>query len=100
MSADDLVVVDNPVEQRYEACIGEQVVGFAEYRRVGSRVVFFHTEVDAAHEGRGIGGRLAAGALDDIRARGLKITVECPFIAAFMKRHPEYDDLSGRCGSR
>jgi predicted GNAT family acetyltransferase len=93
VSADELVVVDDPVEQRYEARIGEQLVGFSEYRRVRGRIIFFHTEVDPAHEGRGIGGRLAAGTLDDIRARGLKVTVKCPFIAAFMKRHPEYDDL-------
>jgi predicted GNAT family acetyltransferase len=93
-STDDrLRVVDEPTRQRYEASIGDQVVGFAEYRAVRGRLILFHTEVDPAFEGRGIAGRLAAGTLDDIRAHGLKVTVKCPFIRAFMARHPEYRDL-------
>ena len=90
---DGLRVVDEPGRRRYEARIGDQVVGFAEYRAVRGRLILFHTEVDPAFEGRGVGGRLAAGTLDDIRARGLKVTVKCPFIRAFMERHAEYEDL-------
>jgi predicted GNAT family acetyltransferase len=90
---DDLTVVDKPAEQRYEAHLGERTVGFSEYRRDRDRVIFLHTEVDPAFEGRGIGGRLAAGALDDVRARGLRMTVKCPFSAAYLLRHPEYEDL-------
>ena len=94
ISGDDgLRVVDVPASQRYEAQLGGLPVGFSEYRRVGDRLIFFHTEVDPAFEGRGIGGRLAAGALDDVRARGLTITVKCPFIASYLARHPEYEDL-------
>jgi predicted GNAT family acetyltransferase len=91
---DGLRVIDAPARLRYEARIGNQVVGFAEYRVAPGRLVLFHTEVDPAFEGRGIGGRLAAGTLDDVRARGLKVTVECPFIRAFLGRHPEYRDLA------
>ena len=93
---DHLVIEDEPAEQRYEARLGDRVVGFMDYRRIGGRVVFFHTEVDPAFEGRGIGGRLAAGTLDDIRARALRITVKCPFLAAYLERHPGYDDLRAR----
>jgi predicted GNAT family acetyltransferase len=95
MSAGDasIQVIDEPNRQRYEARLGDRVVGFAEYRAVRGRLILFHTEVDPAFEGRGVGGRLASGALDDIRARGLKVTVKCPFIGAFMQRHPEYQDL-------
>jgi predicted GNAT family acetyltransferase len=91
--ADDVRVVDDPVAQRYEARIGDRVVGFTEYRRVGGRLVFIHTEVDPDVEGKGIGGRLAAGALDDVRAKGMKFGVKCPFITAYLRRHHEYDDL-------
>lgn len=93
MTADGLVIADNPAAQRYEARLDGRVVGFSEYRRVRGRVIFFHTEVHEAFEGRGIGSRLAEGTLDDIRARGLVITVKCPFIAAYVKRHREYEDL-------
>jgi predicted GNAT family acetyltransferase len=89
----ELEVVDNPTEQRFEARRDGRVVAFAQYRRVRGRLVFFHTEVDPAFEGQGIGSRLAAGALDDVRAHGLTIGVKCPFIAAYLQRHPEYEDL-------
>ena len=90
---DAVEVVDEPARQRYEARIGGRVAGFTEYRAVRGRVILVHTEVDPQFEGRGVGSRLASGALDDIRARGLKVTVKCPFIAAFLKRHPDYLDL-------
>jgi hypothetical protein len=90
---DELRVIDEPSRQRYEARLGQRVVGFAEYRAVRGRLILFHTEIDPAFEGRGVGGRLARGTLDDIRTRGLKVTVKCPFIGAFIERHPEYQDL-------
>jgi predicted GNAT family acetyltransferase len=86
-------IVDNPAERRYEAWLGERLAGFAEYRLAGQRIIFFHTEIDPAFEGRGVGSRLAADALDDVRRRGLRLTPKCPFIAAFVKRHPDYADL-------
>lgn len=95
-SAAELRIVDVPAAQRYEARFGDAVVGFSEYRRVRDRVIFLHTEVDPAFEGRGFGGRLAAGALDDIRARGLAFTAKCPFISAYLERHREYEDLRAK----
>ncbi len=90
----ELIVMDVPAQQRYEARVGDDIVGFSEYRRVErDRVILFHTEVDPAFEGKGFGSRLAAGVLDDIRARGFRVTVKCPFITAYLKRHREYDDL-------
>ena len=86
-------IVDNPGARRYEALVGDGLAGFAEYRALPGRIVFIHTEVTAEFEGRGVGGRLAAGALDDVRARGLDVTAKCPFIAAYIRRHPEYADL-------
>jgi predicted GNAT family acetyltransferase len=90
---DDLRIVDEPGRQRYEARLGDEVVGFVEYRTVRGRRILVHTEVDSAHEGRGIGGRLVRGVLDDIRATGQRITVKCPFVAAYLERHPEDLDL-------
>jgi predicted GNAT family acetyltransferase len=89
----ELRIRDNEAGQRYEARLNDRTVGFSEYRRVGDRLIFHHTEVDPAVEGRGIGSRLAQGALDDVRVRGLRITVKCPFIAAWLQRHPGYEDL-------
>ena len=89
----ELRVVDNPDEHRYEALLGDELVGVAEYRLAGDRVIFIHTETDPELAGRGIASRLARGALDDVRARGRSMTPKCPFIAAYVRRHPAYQDL-------
>ena len=86
----EAVVVDVPEESRYELRLGDRRIGLAAYRLRGDRIAFTHTEVDAACEGRGFGTRLVQGALDDARARGLEIVPLCPFVAAYVKRHPEY----------
>jgi uncharacterized protein len=96
--ADELRVVDEPAGQRYAARLGGQVVGYTEYRRVRGRLIFIHTEVDPAMEGKGVGGALAKAALDDVRAQGLTFSVKCPFIASWLRRHPEYDDIRVEIG--
>jgi predicted GNAT family acetyltransferase len=91
--ARDLRLSDNVSEQRFEAHLTEQLAGFSEYRLSPGRIVFFHTLVEPAFEGAGIGSRLVRYELDDARARGLTVTPRCPFVRAFIKRHPEYADL-------
>jgi uncharacterized protein len=92
---DDISVVDNPTRSRYEARLGERVLGVVDYRlEPNAGIVLVHTEVQPDAEGKGVGSRLAKGALEDVRARGLKLTVVCPFIGAYLKRHRgDYEDL-------
>lgn len=93
-ASDGLQVVDEPGRRRYEARLGDAVVGFVEYRTMrDGRRILLHTEVDPAMEGRGIGSRLVAGVLDDIRARAIPVTVKCPFVIAYLERHPADRDL-------
>lgn len=82
-------VIDNRDENRYELRLGEDVA-VVDYRLVGKTILFWHTGVPDAFAGMGVGGRLAKFALDDAVARGLRIEAQCPFIAAYIKRHPEY----------
>jgi hypothetical protein len=89
----DVTVKDNEAELRYEALEGGKVLGEILYRKRGDRMVLLHTEVLPYAEGSGLGSRLVAGALDDIRSRGLHIVPLCPFVAAYIQRHPEYGDL-------
>jgi predicted GNAT family acetyltransferase len=95
-SGGDIEFVDNPTRSRYEARIGERVLGVVDYilDPDAGRIVLDHTEVMPDAEGRGVGSLLAKGALDDVRARGLAVVVDCPFIAAWIKRHREYADLA------
>ena len=92
---DDLTIRDNPAELRYEALAGGDLLGQIRYRTEPGVVVLIHTEVAAAAEGTGVGSRLVQEALDDIRARGLRAVPFCPFVAAYIRRHPDYADLVG-----
>ena len=89
----DPTVVDNPEELRYELRVGDEVVGQIRYATEPGLVVLIHTEVAESVEGKGLGSVLVRGALDDLRARGLRIVPVCPFVAASVRRHPEYADL-------
>jgi len=89
----ELTVVDNPAELRYELRRGADVVGQIRYAVEPGLVLLIHTEVAEAVEGQGLGSRLVRGALDDIRARGLRVAPVCPFVLSYLGRHPEYADL-------
>lgn len=88
-----LSITDDPQARRYEARIGDELAGTAAYIRTPEVVAFIHTEVGDAYEGRGIGSALARTALDDARSQGLRVLAICPFIAGWLTKHPEYDDL-------
>ena len=94
---DNLTVIDNPPESRFEARSDDgAIVGFVAYdARAGGAgvVVVTHTVVEPEFEGRGVGGRLARGALDLIRASGSEVVPLCTFVAAYIERHPDYADL-------
>jgi uncharacterized protein len=82
----------NEAASRFEIETPEGLA-FAEYQRARGVVMFTHTEVPPSEEGQGIGGRLAQAALDWARARGEPVLPMCPFIAAYIRRHPDYRDL-------
>lgn len=85
-------VADNPDAGRFELALdGKKAV--AEYRLEGDTLTFTHTRVPPGREGEGIGERLARGALDQARERGLEVVPRCRFIASVIERHPEYRDL-------
>ncbi|SKC80891.1 GNAT family N-acetyltransferase [Krasilnikoviella flava] len=89
-----VTVVDDRDQQVFLARLDDgRTAGGAYYERTDGVVVFTHTEVDPAFEGQGIGSQLAAGALAQVRDAGEKIVPLCPFIKAYVRRHPEQADL-------
>jgi predicted GNAT family acetyltransferase len=90
---DNLSLVDNAAAHRFELQMDGVVAARSEYNLIKGAVLFTHTEVMPVYEGRGLGSRLAAFALDDVRRRGLLVVPVCQFIAGFIRRHPEYLDL-------
>lgn len=88
MNEPSISVTDNPAGSRYEVRIGDRLVGHTAYQLGEHRIVFVHTEVDPSVEGQGIGSRLARDAIADARARHLAVAATCPFISAYLRRHP------------
>ena len=88
----DTDVVDNPQESRFEMAVGG-AVAFAEYRREDGRIHLLHTEVPQELSGRGIGSRLAKGVFETLRGQGSRVVAQCPFMAGYAARHPEYAAL-------
>jgi phosphoglycolate phosphatase len=85
-------VTDNAAEHRFELAVGDHLA-LAYYRLTPGVITFTHTEVPPALSGQGIGSKLARGALDQVRGRGLKVVAKCPFIAAFIAKNAEFGDL-------
>jgi NAD+ kinase len=89
----DAVIVDSFERSRYEVLLGGELAGTLQYVRHAEHVELLRTEIDQAFQGRGLAGRLAGGALDEIRARAGRIVVSCPYVTGYLERHPEYASL-------
>jgi predicted GNAT family acetyltransferase len=89
----EIRVIDNPAEQRYELWDGDTLAGFIEFRLRNVVVAMTHTEIEPHLQTQGLGTRLVADALADTRARGRTVKPYCPFVAAYIREHPEYEDL-------
>jgi predicted GNAT family acetyltransferase len=83
---------DNTALSRFELD-ADGVMAYANYQLAGDVITIMHTETPIEARGRGIASQLVAGALNAARARGLKVVPRCPFVRAFIARHPEYRDL-------
>ena len=88
----DATVRDDPARSRYELATPDGPA-VAAYEREADRLILTHTVVPSSQEGRGVATRLIAGVLADARARGLRIVPVCPFVSAYLQRHPGERDL-------
>ena len=85
-------VVNNKAHHRYELAVDGHVA--ATYYKIADNVItFIHTEVPPELGGKGIGSKLVEGALDQVRAEGLKVVPQCPFVKAYIDKHGEFADL-------
>ncbi|GAB3061129.1 GNAT family N-acetyltransferase [Micromonospora schwarzwaldensis] len=87
------LVEENPAKHRFEILVDDALAGFTAYLPRGEVLVFTHTEVEDRYQGQGVGAALMRGTLDQVRARGGRVVPRCPFMAAFIERHPDYADL-------
>ena len=97
MGSDTKVEVrDNPEKQRFEAYVDGEPAGFCAYDRTDGGITILHTEVDDVYEGQGVGSSLVRQMLDQIREDDIKVTVLCPFVTTWLRKHPDYQKLIRR----
>lgn len=88
-------VINNKAYHRYELQV-EGHLATEHYTLDGNVITFVHTDVPKELSGKGVGSRLVQGALDQVRSSGLKLIPQCPFVKAWIEKHPEYQDLVKR----
>ncbi|MEW2219606.1 GNAT family N-acetyltransferase [Streptomyces sp. NPDC006990] len=86
-------ISDNTAEGRFEARVDGALAGVAQYLRAPGVLAVTHTEVEPAYEGRGVGGALAHHILESAQEAGEKVAPVCPFVANWIRRHPDYQPL-------
>ena len=96
---DARVVVDNVEARRFELPV-EGLVAFSEYQISKDSIVITHTEVPEGLQGQGIGSTLARGVLNIARERGRMVVPVCPFMASYIRSHPEQLDLVSESNRR
>jgi predicted GNAT family acetyltransferase len=85
-------VRNNPALNRFELDLNDRTA-VAYYQLSPGVITFTHTEVPPKLSGHGIGSNLVRSALQAARAQGLKVVAKCPFVAAYMAKHAEFNDL-------
>jgi predicted GNAT family acetyltransferase len=85
-------VINNKAHHRYELAIDGHVAA-TYYKLADGIITFIHTEVPPELGGKGVGSKLIQSALDQVRADGLKVIAQCPFVKAFIEKHADYADL-------
>ena len=85
-------ITDNAASNRFEMDVDGRTA-FVLYKRGDGIITLLHAEVPSELEGRGVGGRLVRATLDKVRGEGLKVVPRCSFIAAFIRRNPQYADM-------
>jgi hypothetical protein len=86
-------VTDNPAASRYEMDVDGELAGIIQYRLHDNEISLLHTEIEPAFQGAHLATHLARYALDDARKRGLAVLPFCPYVASWIKKHPEYAEL-------
>lgn len=90
---ENLKVIDNKEKERFEIDLDGKTA-LIDYSEQNGVVAMTHTEVPPEFEGKGIGSKLVKGALEIVKNDGKRVRPLCTFVAAYIKRHPEYQSLA------
>lgn len=92
INLDEIEVVNNTEARRFETRVGDYFA-LIDYMPAGDNIVFTHTEVPRIFEHQGVASKMAKTALDYAQANGMKVIPLCPFVAGYIRKHPEYQPL-------
>ena len=81
-------------EGKYTIAVAGETVGLAAVADRDNQRVFYHTEVEERFGGRGLATILVAEALAATRMDGKHVVAVCPMVAAYIKKHPEFTDIT------
>lgn len=87
------VVTDAPERRRFEAHIDGELIGFVDYIPLPGKVIATHSQVAEEHEGKGYGSQLVRGMVELLRADGRLLQPLCPYVGAWLRRHPDEADV-------
>ena len=87
------VVRRNDDLDQYELTVDEELAAHVTFRVDGDVITFLHTETESEFVGRGLASQLVREALADVRSRSQRVVPQCPFVRAYIEKHPEYQDL-------
>lgn len=91
------MIADHPERHRYELDEGGKLAAHIQYRMRGTDTIeLIHTEVPPEFEGQGFASKIAKFAFDDARRRALKVVPTCTYLQAYLRKHPDYEDLISR----
>lgn len=90
---DQPTVTDNPERSQFQIDLGDGEYAYAKYNLLPGAIRFYHTVVPESHGGQGLGTALIKASLAAARERGLKVIPICPFFRAYLKKHPEEQDI-------
>jgi len=88
----DYKLIDNTEGKQYEYHI-DGALAKIEYIKAKDKIYLTHTEVPKELEGKGVASSLVKQVLEDIETKELTPIPMCPFVAAYIKRHPEWKKL-------
>ena len=94
INVQELVVTNNEAKKRFEIDLGDGDLAMIEYMIAGEWIVYTHTEVPEKYEGMGIASHMAKTALNYAVEKELRIQPLCPYIAMYIRRHPEYQPIT------
>ena len=83
-------------EGKYTIAVAGETVGLAAVADRDNQRIFYHTEVEERFGGRGLATILVAEALAATRTDGKRVVPVCPMVAAFIKKHPEFNDITDK----